>query len=329
VDTLEEAEMDAFELLKNDHKKVSTLFQEIEAASDQAKKGFFNQLKSELDLHAHVEETIFYPVLEQAPESRDITLEAYEEHKVVKELLAELAAGEPNDEWNAKLTVLRENVEHHVEEEEGELFDKAEDVLTQDQIEELGDRMAAEKAKAQPAEADGARASARAGSRSSKTGAGKSRTAGATAKKGEKKTGILSTLANLVGLGGSSTEESTGTRGGARKAGTQKATKPGTASRKSAAAKKSASKKSTATKTAGKKSAAKKTATARASASAGRKQATTRKTGAKKATRKSASTGSRNRRASVSSRSSALQVSRSNSRKTTRKSTGGKRAKSR
>ena len=58
-------------------------------------------------LHAHVEEKIFYPALENKEESRDITLEAYEEHKVVKDLLAELAAGSPGDEWNAKLKVLK------------------------------------------------------------------------------------------------------------------------------------------------------------------------------------------------------------------------------
>jgi hemerythrin superfamily protein len=115
--------MDAFELLRKDHKKVAQLFKEIEAASGQSKKPIFSRLKSELDVHAHIEEKIFYPALENKEEARDITLEAYEEHKVVKDLLAELASGNaPEDEWDAKLTVLKENVEHHVEEEEGELF---------------------------------------------------------------------------------------------------------------------------------------------------------------------------------------------------------------
>ena len=98
---------------------------------------------NEVDVHAHIEETIFYPVLKKAEESRDITLEAYEEHKVVKDLLAKLAAGKPGDQWNAKLTVLKENVDHHVDEEEGELFDKAKNVLTDEQAELFGDEMAA------------------------------------------------------------------------------------------------------------------------------------------------------------------------------------------
>lgn len=140
--------MDPFELLKKDHETVSNLFKRIESASGRVKLIRFRKLKNELDLHAHIEETIFYPALKNAEESRDITLEAYEEHKVVRDLLAELAgAKKPTDEWTAKLTVLKENVEHHVDEEEGELFSKAKDVLTDEQAEALGDQMAAEKRK--------------------------------------------------------------------------------------------------------------------------------------------------------------------------------------
>jgi hypothetical protein len=137
--------MDPFKLLKKDHQTVSELFERVEAARGQAKLAAFKKLKTELDVHAHIEEKILYPALEKPDESRDITLEAYEEHRVVKDLLAELAAGEPGDEWNAKLTVLQENVDHHVDEEEGELFDKAKKVLSDEQLELLGDKMAAEK----------------------------------------------------------------------------------------------------------------------------------------------------------------------------------------
>jgi len=138
--------MDPFELLKKDHEKVADLFKRIEAASGKAKLGVFKQINNELELHTHIEETIFYPAIEKARETRDLTLEAYEEHKVVKELLGELAAArDVTDEWKAKLTVLQENVEHHVDEEENELFDKANDVLTGEEAETLGDRMQAEK----------------------------------------------------------------------------------------------------------------------------------------------------------------------------------------
>jgi iron-sulfur cluster repair protein YtfE (RIC family) len=143
--------MDAFTLLKNDHKTVAGLMEKIDATTERALKGreeLFTQLKNELDIHAQIEETILYPVLEKADETHDISLEAYEEHKVVKRLLAELAA-EPKDaeEWTAKFTVLKENVEHHVEEEEGEMFKKARKILSEEEIEELGARLEEAKVK--------------------------------------------------------------------------------------------------------------------------------------------------------------------------------------
>ena len=111
--------MDAFELLKADHRKVSKLFDQLESVNGNKKFDVFEQIKAELDLHAHIEETILYPALEKLEETHEITLEAYEEHKLVKTLLAELAqANSADDEWQAKAKVLRENVDHHVEEEE-------------------------------------------------------------------------------------------------------------------------------------------------------------------------------------------------------------------
>jgi hypothetical protein len=137
--------MDAFELLKKDHEKVSGIFEKLDSTTERGVKTreeLFTQLKQELDVHARIEEEIFYPVLKEAQETEDLTLEAYEEHNVVKQLLAELEALPKDDEtWGAKLTVLKENVEHHVEEEEGELFDGAREVLSREQIEALGTRM--------------------------------------------------------------------------------------------------------------------------------------------------------------------------------------------
>src|SRR5215208_3133684 len=119
--------MDAFELLKADHRKVEELFEELESASGKTKISVFNQIKTELELHTQLEEKIFYPALEKPSETHDLTLEAYEEHDVVKKLLRELSrAKTPNEEWEAKAKVLQENVEHHVEEEENQLFPKAE-----------------------------------------------------------------------------------------------------------------------------------------------------------------------------------------------------------
>ena len=141
--------MNAFTLLKEDHKKVSGLFGQLTETTERASKTrdeLFTKLKSELDVHTRIEEEIFYPVLKEADETRDITLEAFEEHRVVKTLLKELDVAEKGTEqWTAKLTVLKENVEHHVEEEEGDMFKKARKVLSDEQVEDLGDRMAAAK----------------------------------------------------------------------------------------------------------------------------------------------------------------------------------------
>jgi len=173
--------MDAFELLKTDHKKVAELFDLLETASGKRKLDVFKRIKSELEVHTHIEETIFYPALEKPEETHDLTLEAYEEHKVVKTLLAELSgAKSANDEWQAQAKVLRENVEHHVDEEENELFDKADNALSDEELEMLGDRMAAEKARklGQPVPKQ------------------------TTARKAtEKKPGLIATIASIVGLG--------------------------------------------------------------------------------------------------------------------------------
>ena len=147
--------MNVFELLKQDHQKVSGIFQRIEAASGAGERQqLFVQLKQELDLHAQVEETILYPALKQADETRNITLEAYEEHQEVKDLLAEIQQTPPDDEeWTALVMELRESVEHHVEEEEGEMFAQARDVLTEEQIDEISQRVEAAKRQAQAASA--------------------------------------------------------------------------------------------------------------------------------------------------------------------------------
>jgi hypothetical protein len=178
--------MDPFELLKADHKKVAGLFDRLESSSGKKKLDVFMQIKSELEVHTHIEEKIFYPALEKPEETHDLTLEAYEEHKVVKTLLAELSgAKSADDEWQAKAKVLRENVEHHVEEEENELFDKADDALSDEELETLGNKMEAEKAR--------------------KLGPPKSKeTSTRSAKSESAKPGLIATIANFVGLGTSS-----------------------------------------------------------------------------------------------------------------------------
>ena len=141
--------MNAFALLKADHEKVAGILNSIDETTERAVKGrneLFAQLKSELDLHAKIEEEILYPALEETEEAREITLEAYEEHRLVKQLLAELeAAPKDTEEWTAKFSVLKENIEHHVEEEEGEMFKKARQALSEEEIETLGEQLQAAK----------------------------------------------------------------------------------------------------------------------------------------------------------------------------------------
>ena len=141
--------MDAITLLKEDHEKVSGIFEKLEPTTERGVKTreeLFAQLKQELDVHAHIEETIFYPVLKREAETREITLEGFEEHHVIKTLLGELEETPADaEQWGAKLKVLKENVEHHVEEEEGEMFPTAREVFSKEQFEELGARMEAEK----------------------------------------------------------------------------------------------------------------------------------------------------------------------------------------
>lgn len=141
--------MNAFTLLKADHKKVAGILEKIEATTERGVKTrqeLFSQLKTELEVHTRIEESIFYPVLEKADETRDITLEAFEEHRLVKQLLSELDEMEKDaEQWTARFTVLKENIEHHVEEEENDMFPKARKILSSEEAEILGKRLEAAK----------------------------------------------------------------------------------------------------------------------------------------------------------------------------------------
>jgi hemerythrin superfamily protein len=110
---------DAIALLKADHRKVEELFEQFESASGDGKKEKIAlQICLELTVHAQIEEEIFYPACEGKIEE-DLLKEAYVEHDGAKVLIAEIEAGGPDDEYyDAKVKVLSEQIEHHVEEEE-------------------------------------------------------------------------------------------------------------------------------------------------------------------------------------------------------------------
>ena len=145
--------MDAITLLKEDHRTVEQLFKRFEQAGDRAhvqKRQIVDRIIEELSVHAAIEEQVFYPVARTTvPDAEDIALESLEEHHVVKWLLAELVDMDPAQErFDAKVTVLIENVRHHVEEEENEFFPMVRKALGRNELADLGETMADAKASA-------------------------------------------------------------------------------------------------------------------------------------------------------------------------------------
>jgi hemerythrin superfamily protein len=144
--------MDALELLKEDHQKVKELFEEAEGTEDQKEKTkIFAEIQSELETHARIEETIFYPAMEKREELKDMVLESIEEHRQIKTLLKEIDNLKSDSEkFEPKLSVLMENVEHHAEEEEeGKMFPKVRQIFSKEELEELGQELEAAKNKRQ------------------------------------------------------------------------------------------------------------------------------------------------------------------------------------
>ncbi|HEY7332976.1 MAG TPA: hemerythrin domain-containing protein [Candidatus Limnocylindria bacterium] len=141
--------MDAITLLTEDHDALKKLLAEIKETTDRAEKTrgeLFSRIKMELTVHEVIEEEIFYPALKEHPKAKEIVLEGYEEHHVVDEIMGELEGLDPTDEaFGPKAKVMAENIEHHIEEEEGEMFKQARQVFDADELAELGERMAQRK----------------------------------------------------------------------------------------------------------------------------------------------------------------------------------------
>ena len=142
---------DAIALLKADHAAVKKLFAQERKATkqdDEKKQIVFDQIKDALTVHATIEEEIFYPAVKKARQEhvKDEVREGYEEHRQIKILIAEIANITPDDEtWDMKVKVLKEDVEHHVKEEEGEMFPDAGKFLGEKRLNELGAELLARK----------------------------------------------------------------------------------------------------------------------------------------------------------------------------------------
>jgi hemerythrin superfamily protein len=142
--------MDILELLKEDHQKVKKLFEQGQQTQDKKQqKQIFKEIKSELERHTRLEETIFYPAMEEHDKLKDMVLESLEEHKQVKTVLREMGKLSPNSEkFKPKFKVLKDNVEHHAEEEEeGKMFPEIRKVINRAELEQLGQEVEAAKHK--------------------------------------------------------------------------------------------------------------------------------------------------------------------------------------
>jgi len=153
--------VDALELLKSDHDTVRELFEQFskakEAGDTQRLAEVQQKIFAELEVHTSIEEEVFYPEAEQVgEEAEELVKEGVEEHHVVEVLMGEIAQLQPDDDaWVAKMTVLIENVEHHAEEEEEELFPKLREVFGDERLAAMGQRLQEAKARRQGGQAGG------------------------------------------------------------------------------------------------------------------------------------------------------------------------------
>jgi hemerythrin-like domain-containing protein len=136
--------MNAIDLLEKQHREVEELFEEFEGAGEGARKTkerLCREISDRLAVHAKIEEKLFYPEAKQE-NTEDILRESVEEHLSMKRILTDLMEGGVDDEqFTARMSVLKEQVEHHVEEEEEELFPKVRKACSKEELEDLGRRM--------------------------------------------------------------------------------------------------------------------------------------------------------------------------------------------
>ena len=140
--------MNAIEILKEDHDRVARLFQKVKADEDADHRDTFEQIKTELETHTHIEETIFYPKIKEEgdEELKKLVLEGLEEHHQAKMFLRELGGlADESAKFQPKLKVLMEDVTHHVQEEEGRMFPMITEQFDEYTLQMLGQEMEKEK----------------------------------------------------------------------------------------------------------------------------------------------------------------------------------------
>ena len=141
--------MNAIEKLLDDHSELRIYFGEFKAAdSDDKKHKIFEDIKAKLDVHTHIEETVFYPKVMEHKELEDITKEGIEEHHLGDVFVREISnLVDDSDKFDPKMEVLIESTEHHLMEEEGKMFPKVKEHFSESELEELGKKMIEEEEK--------------------------------------------------------------------------------------------------------------------------------------------------------------------------------------
>lgn len=151
--SLMEKDTSIYGVLRKEHARLKELLEkacETTERADVTRTELLARLTKELLPHAKAEEHVLYRRLRKDDETHDISLEAIEEHRVAERLLKELAdVDTANEHWLAKMEVLRESVEHRVKEEEGEMFSKAKNVLSEEEADAIGEQFVTEKKKIQ------------------------------------------------------------------------------------------------------------------------------------------------------------------------------------
>jgi hemerythrin-like domain-containing protein len=139
-------DLDAIAYLEKDHRRFEDLLKQGQETTERAVTGrtdLLNTLTALLNVHELIEEKVLYPALKAHPEAKDIVLEGYQEHHVADLIVKELQALPKDDEkWGAKFKVLKESLEHHIKEEEGEMFRTARGLFSRDELQQMGARMA-------------------------------------------------------------------------------------------------------------------------------------------------------------------------------------------
>lgn len=147
--------MDALQLLKEDHDRLRQFFHRFRSSKDEGEhREIFEEIKKDLQTHSHVEEILFYPAVQEFDELEDLVDEAIEEHSKVADLLDDIdELNEEGADIRTKMAELIQNVEHHAQEEENEMFPKVRELMNSGDLESLGKEIESEKNNHSPAAA--------------------------------------------------------------------------------------------------------------------------------------------------------------------------------